>query len=75
MYQDGQYVLPGAERRPAALWQQAADAPLRPLKAQQTCDHGLFSDDPTQVDLIDWLSFRNSCATKPRRFPQSQALE
>jgi hypothetical protein len=49
----GQYVLPGAEEAgDAAMARRAADAPLRPRVPQQPCDHGLFSDDAAQVDLL-----------------------
>jgi hypothetical protein len=48
-----QYVLPGAEgASDAAMARRAADTPLRPRVPQQRCDHGLFSDDAAQVDLL-----------------------
>jgi hypothetical protein len=49
-----QHVLTGAERASdAALAQRRADAPLRPAKPQARCDHGLFSEDARQGDLVD----------------------
>lgn len=49
-----QYVLPGAERAtPAQIARRRAAEPLRASKPQQPCDHGLFSDDARQTDLID----------------------
>jgi hypothetical protein len=48
-----QYVLPGAERASdAAMARRAADAPLKAGVPQRPCDHGLFSDDAAQVDLL-----------------------
>ena len=43
-----------------AYWQchriavQAA-APLKPARPQRACDHGLFSDDAAQLDLVEML--------------------
>jgi hypothetical protein len=33
--------------------QRKADARLRPSKPQAPCDHGLFSDESKQLDLVD----------------------
>lgn len=32
-----------------------SQTPLRPNKPQLPCDHGLFSDEANQVDLIEML--------------------
>lgn len=48
-----QSVLPGAERASdATMAQRQANAPLRPKKAQQPCDDGLFSDQRNQQELF-----------------------
>jgi hypothetical protein len=48
-----QLVLPGAERASdAKLAQRAANAPLKPTKAQRPCDVGLFSDEANQGELL-----------------------
>jgi hypothetical protein len=46
-----QLVLPGAERRSVA--QIKSNAPLKPAKPQKPCDHGLFSDEADQLDLVE----------------------
>jgi hypothetical protein len=49
-------ALPGMS--PLGMKQQAERAaakPLRPTKPQEPCDVGLFSDDPRQIDLEDFL--------------------
>lgn len=47
----GQMDLPECpEQCPA---QRKADQPLRPSQPQVPCDHGLFSDDAAQLDLVD----------------------
>lgn len=38
---------------PAGLAKRLAAAPLRPRKAQLPADHGLFSDEATQLDLTE----------------------
>jgi hypothetical protein len=49
-----QAVLPGAERvSQAVLARRRANAPLRPNKAQQPCNVGLFSEDADQLDLVE----------------------
>jgi hypothetical protein len=49
-----QHVIPGAERvGDGTLAQRRADAPLKPRVPQRPCDHGLFSDDAAQADLLD----------------------
>jgi hypothetical protein len=37
----------------ARSFQRKADAPLRPRKPQEMCDHGLFGDESQQTDLVD----------------------
>ena len=37
----------------AELAQRYADQPLRPAKPQLPADHGLFSDEANQLDLIE----------------------
>jgi hypothetical protein len=44
-----QHGLPGIEAPDVAVKQTLAD----PLPPQKPCDHGLFSDAPAQLDLID----------------------
>lgn len=51
----GQLDMPGTEANPAALAQRLAAMPMRPTKAQKPCDHGLFDDTQTQIDLEDML--------------------
>jgi hypothetical protein len=41
--------------------QRKANAPLCATTAQRPCDVGLFSDDASQLDLIDMV---RSCSTK-----------
>ena len=54
-----QYVLPGAEKAgDAAIARQRAAKPLRARVPQEPCDHGLFSDDALQTDLIAMASRR-----------------
>jgi hypothetical protein len=48
-----QYVIPGAERvGDGTLAQRRVDKPLQPRAPQRPCDHGLFSDDAAQADLL-----------------------
>lgn len=47
-----QGALPQTGPDLAGLARQLAAAPLRPRKAQAPCDHGLFSDDADQLDLV-----------------------
>jgi hypothetical protein len=55
-----QFVLSGAERAAdAAMTSRAAQAPLRARVPQLPCDHGLFSDDRLQTDLIGMASRRH----------------
>jgi hypothetical protein len=49
-----QYVLPGAERKGAALW--LAAKPMQASAPQKPCDHGLFSDSAAQIDLEDLIA-------------------
>ena len=52
-----QYILAGASRAgDGGIAQRRANAPLRASKAQQPCDHGLFSDDARQRDICDLLA-------------------
>lgn len=39
----------------AAMLRRRAAAPLKPTKPQAKADHGLFSDDRHQIDLVDEL--------------------
>lgn len=49
----GQFELPGAGPEPVrSTLQRRADAPLRPGKAQEPADFGLFGDDSRQLDLV-----------------------
>lgn len=49
-----QYVISGAEReRRAELARRQAAAPLKPSRAQEPCNVGLFSDDAAQTDLVE----------------------
>jgi hypothetical protein len=51
-----QYVLTGASRDgDGEIGRRRANAPLQASKAQQPCDHGLFSDDARQLDICDLL--------------------
>lgn len=38
-----------------ALFRLKSAAPLRPSKPQMPCDHGLFSDEAAQLDLVEML--------------------
>lgn len=49
-------ALPGCSPDVKGLLTLKAKAPMRPGKPQQACDHGLFSDDPDQLDLVSWLT-------------------
>lgn len=52
----GQMTLPECEHEPSRLLlQRKAAAPLKATKLQIPCDHGLFSDEASQVDLIEML--------------------
>jgi hypothetical protein len=54
-----QHVLPGAGHiSPAAVAKRRAGEPLRPNKPQLPCDVGLFSDQASQLDLIERLRSR-----------------
>ena len=37
----------------AVLLRLKAAAPIKPAKPQKACDHGLFSDDADQLDLVE----------------------
>jgi hypothetical protein len=49
----GDWHLPGTAPDLAGALQKAADAPIRPSVAQVACDIGLFSDDASQLDLLE----------------------
>lgn len=51
----GQLELPQTEERLSELARLKASAPLRPVKPQAPCDHGLFSDEALQIDLEEML--------------------
>jgi hypothetical protein len=51
----GQLDLPETPERPAELAKQLARAPMMAPKPQLPCDVGLFSDDASQLDLIEML--------------------
>jgi hypothetical protein len=48
-----QTFFPGTAPDLAGALQRAADAPIRPSVAQVACDIGLFSDDASQLDLLE----------------------
>jgi hypothetical protein len=48
-----QHVLPGAEKASdATMARRGAEKLLRARVPQRPCDHGLFSDDAVQSDLL-----------------------
>jgi hypothetical protein len=48
-----QCVLPGAEKATdSTLAKRRAALPLKPLKPQEACDQGLFSDDADQREFF-----------------------
>lgn len=47
-----QATLPQCEPDQAGMLRLMAAAPLRPRKPQAPCDHGLFSDEADQLDLV-----------------------
>lgn len=49
----GQLDLPDTPERMGDLARQRAAAPLRPSRPQLPCDHGLFGDEASQLDLIE----------------------
>jgi hypothetical protein len=55
-----QHVIPGAERMPTELARRRAAEPLRPKARQRPVDHGLFSDDSKQTDLVDRANARDT---------------
>jgi hypothetical protein len=48
-----QIELPDTAPDRAAALRRRAAAPLRPSKIQAPCDIGLFSDDATQLELMN----------------------
>jgi hypothetical protein len=50
---DRQTSLPGTSPDIGGLLRQKAAAPIKPRKAQQPCDVGLFSDEADQLDLCE----------------------
>jgi hypothetical protein len=48
----GQFSIPGTGPDLGGALQRAADAPIKPSKAQEPCDIGLFSDSSSQLDLV-----------------------
>ena len=50
---DRQTSLPGTAANIRGLLRQKAAAAIKPRKAQQPCDIGLFSDDADQLDLVE----------------------
>jgi hypothetical protein len=62
-YLPGQTELPGAERDLRVRAKQLAGQGLKPQKAQLPPDHGLFSDEASQADLLDLL---NKTSTNPK---------
>lgn len=51
----GQLELPDTEPRPIDMAKRYAAAPMRARVPQKPCDHGLFDDTQTQIDLEDML--------------------
>lgn len=51
----GQMDLPECPERLGQVLQAKANAALKPAKPQQPCNHGLFSDEAAQIDLIEML--------------------
>lgn len=51
----GQMELPQTVAGTAGLVRRQAAEPLRPSKPQKPCDHGLFSDEAAQLDLVEML--------------------
>jgi hypothetical protein len=50
---DRQSSIPGTAADIRGLLRQKAAAPIKPRKAQQPLDIGLFSDDAAQLDLVE----------------------
>lgn len=48
-----QHNLPGTAPDIGGTLARKAAAPIKPPAPQKPCDVGLFSDDATQLDLID----------------------
>jgi hypothetical protein len=48
----GQTCMPGTGADLAGLAKRIAAAPIKPNKAQEPCDIGLFSDSSSQLDLV-----------------------
>ena len=54
-----QHTIPGAERIPSAeLAKRRTTESLKPKTKQKPADHGLFSDENKQTDLIDRANVR-----------------
>lgn len=51
----GQLEIPFTASDPSGLAGRRAAAPMRPDKPQKACDHGLFSDQSVQTDLVAML--------------------
>ena len=47
------FRIPTLQQSQAELARRKAAAPLKPQAEQRACDHGLFSDEPAQIDLCD----------------------
>ena len=51
-----QAEMPGTAPDVGGLLRLKAAAPIKPGKPQQPCDHGLFSDEADQLDLVSWFT-------------------
>lgn len=54
-YLPGQMDLPQTEPTSSQYLAHKAANTLKPTKPQLPCDHGLFSDEANQLDLIEML--------------------
>lgn len=55
-----QHTIPGAERISSTeLVKRRAAEPLKPKAKQRPADHGLFSDESKQTDLVDRANARD----------------
>lgn len=49
----GQFEIAGAGHDLAGLARKRAAEPIKPSKPQEPCDIGLFSDESSQLDLVE----------------------
>lgn len=65
MIETKQTSMAGTAPDIGGLLRMKSAAPIKPKKAQKACDHGLFSDQAAQLDLVQSAAHVASWAFQP----------